>query len=206
MRYALLTAALACVAAAPAPQCLKAGQTPSLTGDPFAPVECSSGPAAALPLPEAAVSEAAKPDLKALAGTWEGVLIRGVGRYASTVEVAVNWRGKADLALRWKEQQLRSTGGAELSLTPAKDKGAYAAVVTAGLLPGASLSGTAKFSLEPAGEKKTSPRADLSFPNGAAHRVRWSLPAKDVLRFTAQWSVPGAPLQALEGELRRVKP
>ncbi len=205
MRYLLpLAAALLVAAAPPAYKCPKTGLAPVLNGDPFSPVECSTTPKAALPLPAEAVAAPAKPDLKVLRGTWEGLLIRGFGRYASTLEVRAGRRGSTELTLRWKEQQLRSTGHSTLTVTPGKTDGVFAASLAASLLPEARLEGTATFSVESSSAAAASPRLDLAFPNGAAHRVRWSLPAKDVLRFKAVWGVPEAPLQTLEGELRRV--
>jgi hypothetical protein len=205
MRYLVLVAAAALVAAAPPDyKCPKTGLPPVLNGDPFSPVECSTAPTAALPLPVEAVAAPAKADFKALRGTWEGVLVRGFGRYASTLEVRPARRGAVELTLRWKEQQLRSTGHSTLTLAPGKPEGAYAASLSASLLPDARLEGAARFSAETDADGAVTPRLDLSFPNGAAHRARWSFPSKDVLRFRAVWSVPQAPLQTLEGELRRV--
>lgn len=201
MRSALLlAAALACVAAAPAPRCPKPGQVPALNGDPFAPVECSTAPAAAVPLPPAALAEPAAPDWKELEGRWEGVLIRGFGRFASTLEIRRRRKGAVEATLRWKEQQLRQTGESKLALSPSREPGAYRAVLTASALPGASLEGRATFSREKEGGRA---RLELSFPNGAAHRLVWSVGDKSRLPFTATWAVPSAPLQTLEGALDR---
>lgn len=209
MRQPILSAGaavllLAAFAAAKAPTCRNTGLPPTLNGDPFAPVECSTAPKAAVPLPGEPPAPPSAPDLKALEGRWEGLLVRGFGRYASTLEVKTGWRGKAALTLRWKEQQLRTTGESRLALAPAKTEGGYRAALSASLLPDAELAGLAQFSQETTKDGGTRSRADFSFPNGAAHRVRWSFPEKDLLRFTAVWAVPEAPLQTLEGELRRV--
>ncbi|MDX6768650.1 MAG: hypothetical protein SF051_03900 [Elusimicrobiota bacterium] len=204
MRYALLLAAFACAAAAPATyRCPKTGLPPVLNGDPFVPVECSTAPKAALPLPAEPDGAPAAPEFKSLRGSWEGLLVRGFGRYASTLEVKPGKRGATELTLRWKELQLRSTGHSTLTLTPEKQPGRARASLQASLLPDARLEGDASFSVEASSGAAAGRRLDLRFPNGAAHRVRWSQPSKDRLLFKAVWGVPEAPLQTLEGELRR---
>lgn len=202
--FAALLAGVSAYAAAPQPVCQKTGRPPVLNADPFSPVECSTTPKAALPLAAEPLGEPFDGELKALKGRWESILIKGFGRYATAFEVKTGWGGRAELRLEWKEQQTRQTSWSQLTLTPAKkEKGLYAAVLTASPLPGAELQGELRFSEETdkAGAKVR--RADLAFANGAAHRVRWSFPSKDALRFKADWAVPEAPLQTLEGELKK---
>lgn len=207
MRYIVLLAGAGLLAAAAPPRvCQKTGLPPVLNGDPFSPVECSTAPKAALPLPEEPATEPAKPDFKELKGRWEAQLIKGFGRYAVTLEVKTGWGGKAELEFGWKELQTRQTGWTRLELKPLKNEpGAYAAVLSASALPGATLAGTARFSEET--DKTGAPRrrADAVFANGASHRLRWSLPDRGALRFAAQWAVPEAPLQSLEAELKKAR-
>lgn len=207
MKQLLILAGVAALAAAAPPRvCQKTGLPPVLNGDPFSPVECSTAPKAALPLPEEPAPAPAKPELKELKGRWEAVLIKNFGRYATTLDVSTGWGGKAELRLEWKEQQTRQSGWSRLELKPLKDEpGAYAATLTSSALPGASLSGTARFSEET--DKTGAPvrRVDASFANGASHRVRWSLPDRGTLRFAARWAVPEAPLQSLDGELKKTR-
>lgn len=201
-----LLAGVSAYAAAPQPVCRKTGKPPTLNADPFSPVECSTTPKAALPLAVEPLGAAFDGDLKSLKGRWESILIKGFGRYQTAFEAKTGWGGKAELRLEWKEQQTRQTSWSQLVLTPhKKEKGVYDAVLTASPLPGAELKGVLRFSEETdkAGAKVR--RADLSFANGAAHRVRWSFPAKDALRFKADWAVQEAPLQNLEGELKRTR-
>lgn len=204
--FAALLAGVSAYAAAPQPVCQKTGKPPALNADPFSPVECSTTPKAALPLAVEPLGEAFDGELKTLKGRWESILIKGFGRYATALEVKTGWGGKAELRLEWKEQQTRQTSWSQLALTPSKkEKGLYAAVLTASPLPGAELKGELRFSEETdkAGAKVR--RADLSFANGAAHRLRWSFPSKGALRFKADWAVPEAPLQTLEGELKKAR-
>lgn len=203
MRYVLPLAAAALLAAAPAPQCPKPGERPSLNGDPFVPVDCATAPPKALPLPSEPAGEPVKPDFKPLAGSWEGVLVRGIGRYAVTFTATPGKRGRVGLTLRWKEQQFRQTGETRLALTPGKGAGVYAATLTSSLLPEARLEGAARFTALARSESPPQPVVELSFPNGAVHRLRWEMPSPDALRFAAVWAVPGAPLQTMESELRR---
>lgn len=194
----MLAVGLALAAAAPAPRCPKPGQAPRLNGDPFAPVECSTAPAAAVALPFAAPAEPANPKLEELEGRWEGVLIRGFGRFASTLEIRRGRRGALNVTLRWKEQQLRQTGESALALAPEREPGAYRATLKASALPGASLEGRARFLREEGGGS----RLELSFRNGASHRLSWSV-KESRLSFSAAWAVPAAPLQQIEGVLDR---
>jgi hypothetical protein len=201
-----LLAGVSAYAAAPQPVCQKTGKPPTLNADPFSPVECSTTPKAALPLAAEPPGEPFDGDLKALKGRWESVLIKGFGRYATVFEAKTGWGGKAELRLEWKEQQTRQTSWSQLALTPRKkEKGRYDVVLTASPIPGAELKGELRFSEETdkAGAKVL--RADLSFANGASHRVRWSFPSKDALRFKADWAVQEAPLQNLEGELTKTR-
>lgn len=206
MRYLLLLAGAGCLAAAAPPVCRKTGKPPVLNGDPFSPVECSSAPRAALPLAAEPEGAPLAPDLKALKGRWEGLLIKGFGRYQVALEVKTGWGGKAEARMDWKEQQTRMAGSSTLSLSPAKGKGLYKASMGASVLPGAALEGEARFSGETDRAGAPLSRGDFLFANGASHRLRWSLPAKDTLRFAASWAVPEAPLvQELSGELKRAR-
>lgn len=205
MRCLLPFIAVLALAAAPAPVCQKTGKPPQLNGDPFSPVECSTTPKAALPLPVEPAAEAAPAELKALKGKWEGVLIKGFGRYAVTLEVKPGWGGKTDVRFDWKEQQTRQTGWTSVALTAGKAKGAAAVALKAGVLPDAVLAGEASFSAETDKAGATRSRLDTVMANGARHRLRWSLAGKDALRFSAAWAVPEAPVQTLDGELKRAK-
>ena len=132
--------------------------------------------------------------------------MRGIGRYAATLTVTPGKRGRVEFSLRWKEQQFRQTGEARLALAPGKGTGVYAATMTSSLLPEAKLEGTARFTGTAQPQGPPAPRADLSFPNGAAHRLRWAFAGPNALKFAAVWAVPNAPLQTLESELRRSAP
>lgn len=207
MRYLIILAGVGALAAAAPPRvCQKTGLPPVLNGDPFSPVECSTAPKAALPLPEEPATGAAKPDFKELEGRWEALLIKNFGRYATTLKADAGWGGKAELRLEWKEQQTRQAGWTALRLAPLKkEPGAYEATLTASALPGATLSGTVRFSEETDKTGARVRRADAAFANGASHRLRWSLPDKGTLRFAAQWAVPEAPVQTLAGELKKAR-
>lgn len=215
MTFAL--AALAALAAAPllaAPRLCPNGLPPALSGDLFAPVECSTGtqPSPLLPgLPVVPPGKDVKADLKDLEGRWEGSLIHALGRYEVLLTVKTGWGGKAALTLDLKELQFRDRLSDSLSLVPGKPRGVYAAVLTTTLAPEASLKGGAIVGTavppETPDGKPVSPdrQIDLTFANGAAHRAYFAVKDKSVLRVRAFSGVPGAPLQKFEVELKKTK-
>ena len=193
-----------------APRC-SSGQEPRLSGDLFAPVECSSATktAALLPgLPAVSSGSGVKNDLRDLDGRWEGSLIHGVGRYSLLLKVKAS-RSKAELTLDAKELQFRERLTDRLTLTSAKGRGAWSATLTTTLAPEASLGGSAVLgaAVATAAAMASEPdrQADLTFANGAVHRVYFALQGKDEMRVRAFSAIPGAPLQKLEFVLTRTK-
>jgi len=178
------------------------GLPPRLSGDVFSPVECSSAtlPVAALPGLPARLTKYTVTDLKALEGRWEGLAIHALGRYELLLTVKTNWRGKIEAALDLKEQQFRERLTDRLVLTPGKGRGAYAAALTTSLAPEASLAGNALVAeaVGPEGATETDRQLDLSFANGASHRVVFALKDAKELRVRVFSAIPGAPLQNLE--------
>ena len=210
IRFVVLAAALA--AAAPlsaAPRRCANGLEPRLSGDAFSPVECSTKTLAAAALTGAPTQadKSAKSDLKNLAGRWEGTLSHALGRYELLLTVATHWGGKAELTLAMKERQFRERLIDHLALIPDDGPGAYEAELTTDLAPGLVLKGRAAFGAgaPPVGAASGERRADLTFVNGAAHRLYFQFKGKDELRLRAVSAVPGAPLQNLETVLRRTK-
>jgi hypothetical protein len=209
-----LALSLAAPAAFAAPRC-SGGGTPRLNGDLFAPVDCSSATKTAPSVPGAPVTpsgDGVKNDLRDLDGRWEGSLIHGLGRYALLAALKTSWNGKVEATLEWKELQFRERATDKLVLTPAKGRGAYAAVLTTTLAPDASLAGTAAIggALTPLTSSSTvitpDRQADVSFANGAGHRVYFQLnPSKTEMRVRAFSGIPGAPLQKFEIVFTRTK-
>ena len=153
-----------------------------------------------------------KNDLRDIDGKWEGSLISGLGRYALLLTLKTTWTGKAELTLDSKELQFRDRVTDKLSWVPAKGRGGYDIVLTASLAPEASLKGAAVIggALIPessTGSVKLTPdrQADLSFANGAVHRIYFALKGKDEIRVRAFSGIPGAPLQKFEFVLTRTK-
>ena len=196
---ALLLSSSAAAAAAPR-KCLQ-GNEPRLSGDAFAPVECSTAPAAALPLPGEPVAPAAdaKAFLKKHAGRWEGVVIHGLGRYQVLLALKTGWGGKAELVLKAKEMQFRTRVEDALALVPSKPAGAYSARLTSDQAPAASLAGELRVG---AAAEDGSRALELVFQNGASHRLSVR-PTADGLAVSAASAIPGAPLQRLETTLVR---
>lgn len=214
LKIAVLGAALAAPAGPllAGPRLCSSGLPPTLSGDAFAPVECSATakPAAFLPGLPARRDKAAKADLRDLDGRWEGILIHALGRYELLLTIKTSWRGKTELTLDTKELQFRERLTDRLLLSPAKERGAYEAVMTTSLAPEASLSGRALVGAAAGPEVSTAAalsdrQADLTFANGAAHRIVFALAGKDELRVRAFSAVPGAPLQKFETTLARTK-
>ncbi|MBI5247675.1 MAG: hypothetical protein HY923_10875 [Elusimicrobia bacterium] len=214
----LLIAALCALPAAPllaAPRC-STGRAPQLSGDAFSPVECSSvtKPSAMLPgAPVVTKGDGIKNDLRDLDGRWEGTMIGGLGRYALLLTVKTTWSGKAELVLDSKELQFRDRVTDKLALVSGKGRGGYDMVLSASLAPQASLKGTAVIggaampSLSTGTAKAPPPdrQADLTFANGAVHRIYFALKGKDEMRVRAFSGIPGAPLQTFEFVLTRTK-
>ena len=218
-KIALIAASLGALAAPllAAPRLCANGRAPKLSGDAFAPVECSTKTLAVPLLPDVPVQPAkdAKTDLRDLDGRWEGSMVHALGRYSLTLTVKTTWSGKADLALDLKELQFHERIGDRLALVRGKGQGVYEAVLTSTLAPDASLKGGAMIGFaarpEPGTPGPTGAPApperqlDLLFANGAAHRVFFTLVGKDELRVRSFSAVPGAPLQRIETVLTRVK-
>lgn len=210
---ALMAAAVPLLAA---PRLCQNGLPPALSGDLFAPVECSTATKSAvlLPgLPAVRPVKGAKADLRELEGRWEGTLIHALGRYELLLTVKPARGGRSEMSLEIKEQQFRDRLTDRLALVPAKERGVYEAVLTTTLAPDASLKGRAIIGTEPApvpaspAAKAPPPgrQADLSFANGAVHRVHFALKDKAALRVRAFSGIPGAPLQTFEVELAKTK-
>ncbi|MDP3542619.1 MAG: hypothetical protein Q8T11_09170 [Elusimicrobiota bacterium] len=209
---ALMTAAVPLLAA---PRRCSSGLPPALSGDLFAPVECSTAtkPAALLPgLPVVREGKDVKTDLKELEGRWEGSLIHALGRYAVLLTVKTGWTGRAELTLDIKELQFRERLTDRLSLVPGKPKGVYEAELTSSAAPEASLKGGAILgaavppeAASPGSSPPADRQAELTFANGALHRVYFAVKDKAVLRVRAFSAIPGAPLQKFEVELTKTK-
>lgn len=199
---AVLLPALA-AAAAPAPRKCASGADPRLSGDAFAPVECSTvtKPAPALPGVPADPKGGAPLTLKDLSGRWEGSVIHAIGRYELALTVTTHWGGKAELDLAMKEMQFHEKIADRLTLTPAKKSGGYDAVWTSDAATGPELKGRLTLGGTPLARA-----ADLVFANGAAHRFAFAFKSKDELKVAVWSSIPGAPPQQLETVLRRAKP
>lgn len=219
LKLAVLSVLTAASAAAPlfaGPRLCANGLPPALSGDLFAPVECSTvtKPTAMLPgLPVVREGKNVKTDLKELEGRWEGSLIHALGRYAVLLTVKSGWTGKASLTLDLKELQFRERLTDRLTLVPGEPRGVYEAELTSTAAPEASLKGGAILGAavppEAASLGAAAPAADrqaeLTFANGAVHRVYFAVKDKAVLRVRAFSAVPGAPLQKFEIELTKTK-
>lgn len=215
-------AALMAAAAAPPllaqPKLCANGLPPRLSGDMFVPVECSTATKTAPFLPSLPVLpvKGAKTDIRDLDGRWEGTLIHALGRYALLLTVKTGWTGKAEATLEMKELQFRERLTDRLSLRPGKKSGDYAAVMTVSSLPDASLEGQAVIGAAPttvevstAAAKSSQPpterQIDVTFSNGAAYRIIFSLKGKDEISVLTFSAIPGARLQKLETVLTRTK-
>lgn len=213
LKIAVLGAVLLTAAAAPlvaGPRLCGNGLPPRLSGDAFSPVECSSAtmPVALLPGLPARLTKSSITDLRALEGRWEGASAHALGRYDLLLTVKSNWRGKIEAVLNLKERQFRDRLSDRLVLTPGKGRGVYEALLTASLAPEASLAGKALIAeaMGPEGATQTDRQADLSFANGANHRIIFALD-KDGTEMRARVfsAIPGAPLQTLELILTKTK-
>lgn len=204
---ALMTAAVPLLAA---PRLCSNGLPPSLSGDLFAPVDCSTAtkPTVLLPgLPVVREGKDVKTDLKELEGRWEGSLIHALGRYEVLLTVKSGWTGKAALTLDLKELQFRERLTDRLALVPGKPKGVYEAELTSSAAPEASLKGGAILgaAVPPDAGSPADRQAELTFVNGAVHRIYFAVKDKAVLRVRAFSAIPGAPLQKFEVELTKTK-
>jgi hypothetical protein len=204
---ALMSAAVPLLAA---PRLCSNGLPPALSGDLFAPVECSTAtrPTALLPgLPVVREGKDVKTDLKELEGRWEGSLIHALGRYEVLLTVKSGWTGKAALTLDLKELQFRERLTDRLTLVPGKPRGVYEAELTSTAAPEASLKGGAILgaAVPPDPASPTDRQAEFTFANGAFHRVYFAVKDKAVLRVRAFSAIPGAPLQKFEVELTKTK-
>ena len=217
LKLVVLSVALA-AAAAPlfaAPHC-GSGVTPRLNGDLFSPVDCSTAtkPTPLLPgLAAVRAGKEVKTDLRDLDGRWEGNLIQGIGRYELLLTIKTSWNGKTEIILETKELQFQERLTDRLSLVATKPRGSYSAVLTTTLAPGVSLKGEAILGAAlapeaPAGATSMPPpdrQAELTFANGAVHRIHFALKGKNDMRVRAFSGIPGAPLQKFELELKRSK-
>ena len=110
-----------------------------------------------------------------------------------------------------KELQFHERLSDRLTLIPAKDRGAYEATLTTTIVPDTSLSGSAQIgaAVPPryaAGKALPADRqANLTFSNGAVHRVYFALKTKSEMRVRAFSAIPGAPLQKFELVLKKTK-
>lgn len=211
---ALLAASAAAVSAAP--RLCKSGLPPSLSGDLFAPIDCSTGSKPSPQLPGLSVvreGSEVKTDLKDLEGRWEGFLIHALGRYEVLLTVKTGWGGKTTLTLDMKEQQFRDRLTDRLSLVPRKERGSYDATLTSSLAPSAALEGGAVIGaaapadhpVQKGGQPPPDRQAEVTFANGAAHRVYFAVKDKTVMRVRAYSGIPGTQLQKFEVELTKTK-
>lgn len=219
LKLAVLSVLTAVAAAAPllaAPRLCANGLPPALSGDLFAPVECSTStkPTALLPgMPVVREGKDVKTDLKELEGRWEGSLIHALGRYEVLLTVKPGRGGKAELTLDLKELQFRERLTNRLSLVPGKPRGTYETELTSTAAPESSLKGGAILgaAVPPAAASPEAPapsadrQAEFTFANGAVHRVYFAVKDKSALRVRAFSAVPGAPLQKFEVELTKTK-
>jgi len=193
------------------PRLCGSGLPPTLNGDLFSPAECSTATKTAPFLPGTPVvreGKEVKTGLKDLEGRWEGSLIHAMGRYAVLLTVKNGRGGKAELILDLKELQFRERLTDRLALVPAQGRGEYSAILTTTVAPDASLKGVAVIgaAAAPEGEPLSDRQADITFANGAVHRVVFSLKAdKSELRVRAFSGVPGAPLQKFDLVLTKTK-
>jgi len=212
LKIAVLGAVLA-AAAGPlfaAPRACRDGRPVRVSGDAFAPIDCSTTThaAAALPfLPMQPVKDAGAV-LRELDGRWEGNLIHALGRYDALLTVKAGRRGKAEVALELKELQFRERLTHRLSLVAGKEPGAYEAALTTASVPDAALKGGALVGASAApAEAPAAPerQIDLLFENGASHRIFFTTGGKDELRVSGFSAIPGAPLKKYELTLKRTK-
>ncbi len=183
-----------------APSCVN-HVAPRLSGDLFAPVECSSATLPAAALDEAPVEGSRKASLKDLAGTWTGQTEEGLGRYALRATLTVSWRGRAQGEATLMERQTHLMTAVSLTLSPAKGAGRYDAALSTRMLPGAVLKGTAVLGLAAPG---SSARVlDAAFDNGARYRVELDPDGPDALDARVRFAVPGGPSRSFETRLTR---
>jgi hypothetical protein len=195
--------ALTAAAAAPRARC-PGGIAPRFTGDPFAPVGCSTAAAAAVPEPQkpSFPKGQAAPGLKEFSGGWRGVVATGLERYEVLLRLRPvsrdSWRGVLQtqnyqtLNRRIMTADLKSKGG-----------GRYAGPVALDVLPDQPLQATLYLGAgsKPADGEMGFDRELLlvyqDVPGG--HRVRLVRQGKDVLRFL-YWNL-GKPDAPIEGSL-----
>ena len=182
-------------AAAAAPHKCANGASPRLTGDVFAPVECSSEtpPVPAPPVPPPAPRRI---DWKALEGAYEGSVVQGFGRYELRLELKHGWFGRAEATLKLVELQFHALSINTLKLVPAEGPGRYSIALTTDALPGRKLKGAAVLG---------SRQLDMLFANGARYSVRLE-PGPNASRVQFWEAAPGAPPRSFETELTRVPP
>lgn len=208
MKILLALLALASAAAAAPLMCANGG-SPRLTGDLFAPVDCSSAtlPVAALPVPAA---KPGKASLKSLDGAYEGTAIQGMGRYEIRVELKSGWFGRAEATLKLLELQFHTLSTSIVKLSSGKGPGRFDASLSADALPGAELKGVAQAGTvvvstsAPRGAIAEGRQFDVRFDNGSQYRLRFAPSGKSAYRAQVWWAVPGAPERSFETELTPV--
>ncbi|UPT75307.1 MAG: hypothetical protein M0D55_06325 [Elusimicrobiota bacterium] len=168
-------------------------------------MQCSTAtkPAPALPgRPPVPVADAKKA-LRELEGRWEGTFAHALGRYNAVLTIKTGWSGKTEATLDLLELQFREKLTDKLVLKPAKD--GWDAVWTSSIAPEASLQGTLALGDERVeGTAAAGRQADLSFVNGASHRIAYRIAGKD-LEVAVASAVPGAPPQTLRAVFTRKK-
>lgn len=205
MKTLLALLALSTAASAARLKCANGG-APRLTGDLFAPVECSSAAAAAAPLPVPPANPG-KLSLKGLDGAYEGSAIQGMGRYEIRVELKTGWFGRAEATLKLLELQFHSMSTTAVKLSPAKGPGRFDVELTADALPGETLKGEAQAGTvesstsAPRGAIAAGRQLDIRFANGSEYRLRFAPSGKSACRAQVWWAVPGAPERSFETEL-----
>lgn len=204
MRYASVVLAVLAAPAAAARTC-RGNLTVRMTGDLFMPVECSTATAVTAPLPADAPA-AAKPDLAALKGEWEGDLSYGLSRYQAHASLKVGLWGKVETDLDLLEIMRGERVTHHLTLTPAKGAGRYALAASTSRLEDESLKGEALFGTgvsSSAASGEAQAQCDLRFVNGASHRVVYAPEGRNRLRLKVWSSIPGWPVRSFELVLRR---
>ncbi len=213
LKIAVLGAVLVAATAAPLladPRLCGNGLPPRLSGDAFSPVECSTAtmPVVLLPGLPARATKASVVNLRDLEGRWEGSLVHALGRYELMLTVKTNWRGQIEAVLDTKELQFRDRLSQRMILVPDKERGAFAATLTTTLVPEASLAGKAVIADAPGPEGAPVDRQlDLTFANGATHRIVFALKdkSKNEMRARIFSAIPSAPLQTMDLVLTKTK-
>lgn len=175
------------------------GNEPRLSGDFFAPVECSTAALKVESLPLPPVEADKRASLKELAGRWEGAAVAGFGRYELLLTLEKpSWTGSTRATAKLKELQFRERQGHVIELS-SRGRNRWALELKSEALPGRALEGKATLGAD---EKTGERRFDAVFDNGARHVALLRLEGEE-LKVRLWSAVPGAPPRELETVLRR---